>query len=207
MRRSEAIDAATGGTVKHAPVARPQAAGDEGVWFFISADIALFAVFFAAFMVYRYASPALFEHSRQQLDVGLGTLNTLILLSSSWLVALAVHAARDGERRRVLRLLGAGMLVGSGFAVTKLIEYAAKIEAGLTMVRNDFFMFYWALTGLHFVHFLIGMGVLGVCWYQARRGPVDGRYVLWIESGGCYWHMVDLLWIVLFPMIYLLRAA
>lgn len=207
MSRPESIAAGT--DARHAPsvAARPRAVGDEGVWFFISADIALFAVFFAAFMVYRHGDPVLFEASRQLLSPGLGTLNTLILLTSSWLVALAVHAARDADRTAVVRFLAAGMLVGSGFAVTKAVEYSGKIGAGLTMVHNDFFMFYWTLTGLHFLHFLIGMVVLGVCLYKAKRDPLDARFVVWIESSGCYWHMVDLLWIVLFPMIYLLRAS
>lgn len=186
---------------------RPRAVGDEGVWFFITADISLFAVLFAAFMHARYGAPGLFEDSRQALNTSLGTLNTLILLTSSWQVALAVHAAREGLRDQVLRYLGLGMLVGGGFAVTKAIEYADKIRAGLTMVHNDFFMFYWALTGLHFVHFLVGMVVLGVCLHKARRDPLDARFLIWIESGGCYWHMVDLLWIMIFPMIYLLGAV
>jgi nitric oxide reductase NorE protein len=177
------------------------------VWFFITADISLFAVLFAAFMFHRAGAPALFEQSRQALNPTLGTLNTLILLTSSWLVALAVEAARAAERARVVRLLCAGMLVGGGFAVTKAVEYAAKIEAGLTMVHDDFYMFYWSLTGLHFVHFLLGMVVLGVCLHKARHEALDARYVVWIESSGCYWHMVDLLWIMIFPMIYLLRAA
>lgn len=186
--------------------ARPKAAGDEGVWFFITADITLFAVLFGAFMTERHGAPLVFERSRQLLDPALGTLNTVILLTSSWLVALSVHAARKADRRQVVRLLGAGMLVGLGFAVTKLVEYSDKIGAGLTMVHDDFFMFYWTLTGLHFVHYLIGMVVLGVCLYKARRDAIDGRFVVWLESSGCYWHMVDLLWIVIFPMIYLLRA-
>lgn len=187
--------------------ARPKVAGDEGVWFFITADISLFAVLFAAFMSYRAGQPELFERSREALNPALGTLNTLILLTSSWLVALAVEAARVADRARVVRLLATGMLVGTGFALTKAVEYADKIEAGLTMVHDDFFMFYWTLTGLHFVHFLIGMVVLGVCLYKARHDALDRRYVVWIESSGCYWHMVDLLWIMIFPMIYLLHAA
>ncbi len=187
--------------------ARPEAVGDAGVWFFIAADIMLFAVFFAAFMVYRHADPQLFERSRQLLDPGIGTLNTIILLSSSWLVALAVHAARAADRAAVSRYLAAGMLVGSGFAVTKVFEYSTKIQSGLTMLTDDFFMFYYALTGLHFIHFLIGMGVLAVCWFKCRNEPLDDNYRVWIESSGCYWHMVDLLWIILFPMIYLLRVV
>ena len=188
------------------PAGQRRLAGDEGVWFFIVADMSLFAVFFLLFMTERYKAPALFESSRQQLDVLLGALNTLILLTSSWLVALAVHHARAGRRAAVMRFLGLGMTVGAGFAVTKVYEYWHKIEAGITLLSNDFFMFYYALTGLHFLHFLIGMVVLAVCVAKTRRDALDGRYLVWIESSGCYWHMVDLLWLVLFPMIYLLRA-
>lgn len=181
-------------------------AGDEGVWFFITADITMFAVFFALFVVERYKAVALFEISRQKLDPVLGVLNTLILLSSSWLVALAVHSARSGRRDAVQRYLTLGMLVGAGFAVSKIFEYWQKISHGITLLSNDFFMFYFALTGLHFLHFVIGMVVLAVCLAKSRTDALDQKYIVWIESSGCYWHMVDLLWIVLFPMLYLLHA-
>lgn len=181
-------------------------AGDEGVWFFISADITLFALFFLLFMVERFKAVALFEQSRRQLDPVLGVFNTLILLTSSYLVALAVHGARRGQRAAVRRYLGLGMLVGAGFAVSKIYEYWHKISSGITLLTNDFFMFYFALTGLHFLHFLIGMGVLAVCLSKSRSDALDERFIVWIESSGCYWHMVDLLWIVLFPMLYLLNA-
>lgn len=181
-------------------------AGDEGVWFFITADITMFAVFFALFVVERYKAVALFEISRQKLDPVLGVLNTLILLSSSWLVALAVHSARSGRRHAVQRYLTLGMLVGAGFAVSKIFEYWQKISHGITLLSNDFFMFYFALTGLHFLHFVIGMVVLAVCLAKSRTDALDQKYIVWIESSGCYWHMVDLLWIVLFPMLYLLHA-
>ena len=192
--------------VKTSLTGQRKLAGDEGVWFFISADITLFAVFFLLFMLERYRAVALFEQSRQQLDPLLGALNTVILLTSSWLVALAVHSARQGRRLAVSRYLTLGMLVGAGFAVTKVFEYWRKIAAGITLLSNDFFMFYFALTGLHFLHFVVGMVVLAVCLSKSRSDAMDESFVLWIESSGCYWHMVDLLWIVLFPMLYLLRA-
>lgn len=188
------------------PAGRRKLAGDEGVWFFIAADMGLFAVLFLLFMTERYKAPVLFETSRQALDPLLGALNTLILVSSSWLVALAVHHARAGRREAVGRYLTLGMVVGAGFALTKIHEYREKIEAGITLLSNDFFMFYFALTGLHFLHFLIGMVVLAVCLAKSRTDAMDRRYVVWIESSGCYWHMVDLLWIVIFPMLYLLHA-
>jgi len=198
---------APAGVDSGAPVAgRPRLAGDDGVWFFISADITLFGVLFLLFVTERYKAAPLFESSRQQLEPLFGVFNTLVLLTSSWLVALAVQAARGADRPRLRRRLLLAMVVAAAFAVAKAIEYGQKFAAGITLVTNDFFGFYFALTGLHFLHYLVGMGVLAVCFAKAGRDSLDDRYVVWIESSGCYWHMVDLLWIFIFPMLYLLRA-
>ena len=151
------------------------------------------------------AAPALYEKSRQALDPAIGLLNTLILLTSGWLMVQAVAAGRDGDRPRVLRFLALTVLVGCGFALTKVLEYATKIRAGISMLTNEFFMYYFILTGIHFLHFVIGIIVLVVCLMKARREPLDARFTVWFESAGSYWHMVDLLWIVLFPLLYLLR--
>jgi nitric oxide reductase NorE protein len=181
--------------------------GDPGVWVFILADMAAFALFFLLFTLGRAGAPALFEHGRQSLDVRLGLANTLILLTSSWAMVQAVAAARTGDRRGVRLFLGLTLLVGSGFAVSKVAEYAAKAQAGISMLTNDFYMYYFVFTGIHFLHFLIGAGAIAMMLAKARAERIDGRYRVWIESVGCYWHMVDLLWIVLFPLLYLQRAA
>lgn len=181
--------------------------GDSGVWAFIIADMAAFALFFLLFTVGRMAEPALYEESRQQLDAGLGLLNTLILLTSSLFMVRAVEAARANNRAAVVANLTATMLVGSGFAVTKFIEYAAKGSAGIGLTTNEFFTYYFAFTGIHFLHFVIGIGVLAATLAKARKDALDDRFQTWIESAGCYWHMVDLLWIMLFPLLYLLRGA
>ncbi len=173
--------------------------GDAGVWVFICADIFAFGLFFLLFMRGRVAHPALYDRSRQLLD-------PLILLTSSWFMVMAVTAAREGVRSRVIRNLVLAIGVGSGFAVTKIVEYSIKIHAGITMLSNEFFTYYFVFTGIHFLHFLIGMVVLTVCLTKARKQPMDANYVVWIEASGCYWHMVDLLWIMLFPMLYLLKA-
>jgi nitric oxide reductase NorE protein len=188
----------------HAAAARLP--GDPGVWVFITADVCAFALFFLLFTVGRAGNPPLYEHSRQALNPAIGLLNTLILLSSSLFMVFAVTAARVGDRARVKSNLAWAMLVGAGFAVSKVLEYSAKIHAGITMLSNEFFTYYFVLTGIHFLHFTVGMVVLLVCLLKARSQDIDARYVIWIESSGCYWHMVDLLWIVLFPMLYLLRA-
>jgi nitric oxide reductase NorE protein len=181
--------------------------GDSGVWTFIAADMAAFAMFFLVFAMGRVAAPELFEQSRQQLDPLLGLLNTLILLTSSLFMVRAVEAARAGQRDATISNLALTMAIGSGFAITKLIEYSAKAESGISILTNEFFTYYFAFTGIHFLHFLIGMAVLAMMLVKARRDPLDARFMTWIESAGCYWHMVDLLWIMLFPMLYLLRAA
>lgn len=188
------------------PIAAPRRlAGDPGVWVFILADTAAFGLFFLLFTLGRIGQPDLYRRSASHLSVELGILNTLILLSSGALMALAVEAARQGHRRRVLTCLGLAIAVGLGFAVTKAIEYGSKLKAGFTMLSNDFFMYYYAFTGVHFLHFLIGIGVLWLLFLKARRDPIDARFRLWIESGAIYWHMVDLLWIMLFPLLYLQR--
>jgi len=180
--------------------------GDGGVWVFITADICAFALFFLLFTIGRVGQPTLYERSRQFLNPSLGLLNTLILLTSSWLMVRAVRAARAGERGPVRLNLALAMVIGAGFVVTKGFEYGEKFAAGITMLTNEFFTYYFVFTGIHFLHFLIGMCALAVCLIKSRKSALDGKFVTWIEATGSYWHMVDLLWIVPFPMLYLLRA-
>lgn len=181
--------------------------GDSGLWIFIIADMGGFALFFLVFAAGRIESPELYEQSRRMLDVGLGLTNTLILLTSSLFMVRAVESARAGNRAAIQRNLILTILIGSGFAITKIAEYTAKGQAGISMLTNEFFTYYFAFTGIHFLHFVVGMAALAVCLSKARREEIDDRFVTWIEATGCYWHMVDLLWIMLFPMLYLLRAA
>jgi nitric oxide reductase NorE protein len=176
------------------------------IWTFITADVMAFGLFFLLFMIERAHTPGLFSRSAALLDSRLGLLNTLILVTSGWFTVLAVQAARRGDRGGVGRYLLLAFGVGAGFAVSKVAEYAGKISHGITMLSNEFFTFYFFLTGLHFLHFLVGMGVLAMLWLRVRREAPDGPMLGWIESGGIYWHMVDLLWIMLFPLLYLLRA-
>lgn len=175
-----------------------------GVLVFIIADMIVFCMLFAGFMIERMGQLAVFDQSATTLDVRLGVLNTLILVTSGFFVVLAVHAAQAGRLVATRRWLLVSFLVGAGFGVTKLVEYSSKIGHGITMHTNDFYMFYYALTGAHFLHFLGGMIALAVLWFMAGREPVNGRLFGVIESGALYWHMVDLLWIFIFPMLYLL---
>jgi nitric oxide reductase NorE protein len=157
-------------------------------------------------MTGRVGAPAEFERSRETLHLGLGLVNTLVLLTSSYFMARAVVATRRRLRAHVRRNLRLALGIGSIFAVVKVFEYGSKFKVGISPVTNDFFMYYFALTGLHLLHYLGGMVALAVTLARARRNELNAGYTRWIESVGVYWHMVDLIWIFLFPMLYLLRA-
>jgi len=181
--------------------------GEVGIWVFVLFDLVFFALLFLSYVIERAGNPVLFAESQRRLDVGLGLINTLILLTSSWLVALAVHIARVGASKLCARCLWAAALCGSAFISIKLVEYGTKFHAGISMLTNDFFMFYFAMTFIHFVHVIVGTVVLLVVAAKARRGDYQGGNVKGIETAGIYWHMVDLLWVMLFPLIYLSSAA
>lgn len=178
------------------------------IWTFIAIDCTSFGLFFAVFMWERMPHAALFDASADQLDVRFGLANTLILITSSYLIALAVAAVRRGDLDDVRRKLGLGIAVGAAFAVLKVAEYSLKIAGGITPQTNAFFGYYFGLTGVHFVHYAAGMIVLAVMLGRARRATtVDPGLAGLMISGGIFWHMVDLLWVFLFPMLYLLSRV
>jgi len=183
----------------------PRLPGVEGVWVFIAADMAFFALLFVSFMLGRRDAAALFEASRQTLDINIGGINTLILLTSSWCVVLAVDAVRREALEQVPRFIAGAFLLGIAFMMSKALEYGGKIKAGISMLTNDFYMYYFALTGIHLLHVLAGNILLVVLWKQARARRFSADRCVVLECGATYWHMVDLLWIVLFPLLYLLR--
>ncbi|HEY3603613.1 MAG TPA: cytochrome c oxidase subunit 3 [Sporichthyaceae bacterium] len=176
--------------------------GVDGLWVFIGFDAVIFALLFVSFQHDRHADPALFEHARSTLNLSLAGLDTLLLLTSSWLVALAVQAVRLDESDRTPRLLLGGALFGGAFVVSKSVEYAEKLIDGITPATDSFYSWYFLLTGVHLVHVLAGTGLLTFTWRRSRRG-VSQRVLL--ECVASFWHLVDLLWIVLFPLLYLQR--
>jgi nitric oxide reductase NorE protein len=156
-------------------------------------------------MLARLENPALFEQSRRSLDVNAGGINTLILLTSSWFVCLAVDAAKHDRLPQVPHHLAAALLCGLAFVVSKALEYTKKLGVGISMLTNDFYMFYYTLTGMHFLHVVAGCVLLGVLRSKARAHAFTASNHVALEAGASYWHMVDVLWIVLFPLLYLLR--
>jgi nitric oxide reductase NorE protein len=186
----------------------PSSTSFPSIWTFIAIDCTSFGLFFAVFMWERMPQAALFDASADQLDVRFGLANTLILITSSYLIALAVAAVRRGDLDDVRRKLGLGIAVGTAFAVLKVAEYSLKIAGGITPQTNAFFGYYFGLTGVHFVHYAAGMIVLAVMLGRARRATtVDPGLAGLMISGGIFWHMVDLLWVFLFPMLYLLSRV
>jgi nitric oxide reductase NorE protein len=179
--------------------------GVDGIWVFIGADSVIFAILFGSFMSDRHGNAALFEASRHTLNFNLGGLDTLILLTSSWFVALAVQTVKRGELDRTPRLLLGGVLTGLLFVISKSVEYTEKFVAGITPATDPFYMWYFVLTGIHLLHVLAGTSLLIYVWTKARaRAYHSGNRVV-LECVASFWHLVDLLWIVIFPLLYLQR--
>ncbi|MGL4318202.1 MAG: cytochrome c oxidase subunit 3 [Pseudomonas sp.] len=187
---------APGKTAKRIP-------GDELIWMFLIGDMSCFALFFVAYSAIKLQQPALFAEAQHALNLNTGTLNTLLLLASSWFVVIAVKAARLNMAATCRWFLLPAALCGCGFVVVKLYEYQEKAALGINYLTNDFFVFYYLITGLHFTHVLLGIPLLLYFMYSVRHNRIDGSVLYNLESVAIYWHMVDLLWIVIFPLLYL----
>jgi nitric oxide reductase NorE protein len=179
--------------------------GEEGIWILIFGDLLVFSLFFIIFLYYRGQNAELFDASQAHLNQALGAINTLLMLSSSWFVATAVQAARKNLARLTQLCFMMAFACGVAFGVVKVLEYAEKIRAGITLNTNDFYMYYFVFTGIHFLHVLIGMGVLSVLAVYSRAGTFNESKIRHFESGASFWHLVDLLWIVLFALLYLIK--
>lgn len=176
---------------------------DKDMWIFVLGDFVIFGTYFVIFMVYRSQQRELFLQSQQHLSLTIGVVNTLVLLASSWFVARSVALARAGEHERAMKLTIGGAVCGVAFLCIKAIEWSSKIAQGHTFPSNDFFMFYYMLTGVHLFHVALGLVFLGVVFAELRN-PARRR-VSMVETGATYWHMVDLLWVVIFALVYVMR--
>jgi nitric oxide reductase NorE protein len=183
----------------------PRLPGDLAIWIFILCEMLAFAVFFSAYAFSRAYNVELFNLHQQTLNRNAGALNTFLLITGSWFVVLAVQAAHRDDNKAVTRNIALGFLCGGGFLIVKIFEYAEKFGAGISMSTNTFYMFYISLTFFHFMHVILGMVILTALWLQARKGAYTSQDAHGLESGAAYWHMVDLLWIILFPLVYVMR--
>jgi nitric oxide reductase NorE protein len=178
--------------------------GEPGIWVIIFGDLLVFSLFFGTFAYYRMGEPLVFQQAQAALNQGFGLLNTLLLLTSSWAVAKAIGLARDGQGRRARALVTIAMALGAGFAVVKVFEYREKLLAGIGPSTNDFFMLYFTYTGVHLLHVLAGLGALAFLRSRTARPP-DAGTIAAMEGCGIFWHLVDILWVVLFAILYLHR--
>ncbi|HTO87886.1 MAG TPA: cytochrome c oxidase subunit 3 family protein [Thermoanaerobaculia bacterium] len=191
-------------------------ASSLGMWVFLVTEILFFGGMFTAYVVYRASYRAAFEGASNLLDIRLGAFNTAVLILSSLTMALAVWAASQGKKNRIVVFLSATILLGAVFLGVKVIEYSQKFEHhevpgphfvvphGLPRQAEMFFSLYFCMTGLHALHMVVGIGLLSWLIARARRGDFTTRYNTPVEMVGLYWHFVDIVWIFLFPLLYLL---
>ena len=187
-----------------------------GMWVFLVTEIMFFGGLFTAYIVYRTAYPAAFHGASHELDITLGAFNTAVLITSSLTMALSVHAAQTGKRGMLVFCLLLTMVLGTTFLGVKAYEYWHKWHEHLIPGPNFaytgpdptnaqlFFSLYFAMTGLHALHMIIGIGLLAVITVRGAQGMFNRFYYTPVELSGLYWHFVDLVWIFLFPLLYLL---
>jgi len=200
-----------------------------GMWLFLVTEVLFFGGLFLVYSIYRSQYPDAFAAASHELDIRLGTINTAVLITSSLTMALAVHAAQLGQRRALMVFLVATMALGGVFLGIKGVEYQHKFAehhvpgpsfqfepehkpgANTVPVQKDivrhaqiFFSLYFVMTGLHAVHMIVGLGIMSfMCWW-AWTGTITATYYSPIEISGLYWHFVDIVWIFLFPLLYLI---
>ena len=178
--------------------------GDLAMWFFILAELTVFGIFFIAYAITRMRHVELFNASQLQLDRTSGFINTLLLITSSYFAVRAVAAIQKGRGKICAKWLLAAIACGALFIVLKMLEFIAKYDAGISMSTNTFYMFYLFLAFFHFMHVILGMIILGAVALKAWQGGYALEHN-GVETGAAYWHMVDLVWIILFPLIYVLH--
>ncbi|MFQ5604156.1 MAG: cytochrome c oxidase subunit 3 family protein [bacterium] len=187
-----------------------------GMWAFLVTEILFFGGLFAGYLVYRTKYPQAFDLGSHELDIVLGAINTAVLILSSLTMALAVHWGQKGQSKRIVLFLIFTMILGATFLGIKAVEYAHKAHEHLVpstgflfegahadQVRI-FFSFYFAMTGMHAFHMIIGLGLLAYLVIQAWKGKYTAKYNTPIDLIGLYWHFVDIVWIFLFPLLYLI---
>ncbi len=216
-----------GDTLKHYFASAEQQfdAAKMGMWLFLITEVLLFSGMFVAYTVYRVWHPEVFAHASELLDWQLGALNTLVLLASSFTVALSIHFMQQNEKEKVVVLLLITLLCATAFMVVKYFEYTGKFAHGIfpgagyepygeshgksyadydIPFAAQFFSIYFIMTGIHGVHVLVGMVLFAWLATRVARGHFSSAYYTPLELTGLYWHLVDIIWIFLFPLLYLI---
>lgn len=171
--------------------------GNPLMWILILSELAVFGAFLAGFAGARLLAPDLFAESQAQLSRVYGGLNTLVLVTSGWFAALAVRNRAEGAVGRARAWLAAAGLLGVVFLGVKVFEYGAKFDAGIGIDTNTFWTLYFLMTGFHALHVVMGLGILAIVAWKASLEN--------LETGAAFWHMVDLIWVLIYPVVYLIR--
>ena len=201
-----AADAHAGLPASAAATTAPRLAGDMAMWLVILLEMWTFGLMFIVFAFARIRERALFDASQATLDLQSGVLNTVLLLTGSWCMARAVHALRAQASSAVaLRWLLGTLLCALGFMAQKTLEFNAKFDAGIDLSTNTFYTFYLMLAGFHYLHVAVATALIAYVALRCARGAYAAGNVQLPESAAALWHMVDLMWIVLFPLVYVIR--
>lgn len=200
---SDGMDAAPqGGAVSQR--AKTHMPGELGIWFFVAGDLMVFGLFFILIAIGNKEQAAIFADSRAKLDMWVGVANTALLLTGSWAAASGVEACRSAHGPKTSRYFSFAFLCGVLFVANKTFEWGHKISAGISPATNDFFMYFFVFTGIHLLHVVIGLILLLLMRARSRRPVLSARDISALESGATFWHLVDLLWVFLFALLYLL---
>lgn len=193
----------------------PRLPGDLVVWLLVLVELLTFGILFGTFAITRLREATVFRTGQAGLDLSSGAINTLLLIGASWCAARAVHALRgsddrshgghaDASRSSARWLVGA-LVCGCGFLLNKSLEYAHMVQRGLDVADNSFDLLYLMLTGFHFLHAAVGCVLFALVWWPTRQGAYPAGNCHTLETVAVFWHMVDLLWMLLFPLVYVLR--
>lgn len=228
---SSSANASVAGHAAHSPVHHPalqhhfdtlaqqKESSSLGMWMFLVTEVLFFGGLFATYVLYRLRFPGVFAEASHHLNVPMGAVNTAILICSSLTMALAIYAAQVNKKKAIVPWLLATIALGAAFLVVKAFEYKEKFTHHLVPGPNFdlsqfspdharpaemFFSLYFVMTGIHALHMIIGIGLLSWLVVQSRKGRFDSDYYNPLEMSGLYWHFVDIVWIFLFPLLYLL---
>ena len=174
------------------------------IWFLVIIELFTFLGAIIYFSIQRNANPELFLESQELLNPIVGTINTIILISSGYLMAMAVHQLKKNKIESTSKYLLFATILGGLFLVIKFTEFYLKMDAGIGFEYSTFFTFYWLMTGFHFIHVLFGVGLLTYMYRAVRFRKYNANEMTDVESSASYWHMCDLIWILIFPVLYLI---
>ena len=187
-----------------------------GMWLFLLTEVLMFGGLFCAYAIFRAWHPEMFFHAHKMLDVTMGTINTIVLITSSLTVALAIYSIQNNRKTDTVRYLAITIVLAAVFLIIKYFEYTHKIHLGqlpgkfytFTGIEESnphlFFSMYFIMTGLHGIHVIGGIIIIGWVLIRTKRGEFSSEYYTPVELVGLFWHLVDLIWIFLFPLFYLI---